>query len=37
MSPDMGVPARVAMWNMGAALLAGIILYQALTRGWLKI
>ncbi len=33
----MLVVAGFAMWNMGAAFLAGIILYQALHRGWLKI
>ena len=33
----MLVVAGFAMWNMGAAFLAGIILYQALSRGWLKI
>jgi len=29
--------AGFAMWNMGAALLVGVILHQALTRGWLKL
>jgi hypothetical protein len=33
----MLVVAGVAMWNMGAAFLAGIILHQALQRGWLKV
>jgi predicted benzoate:H+ symporter BenE len=33
----MLVVAGFAMWNMGAAFLAGVILYQALHRGWLKI
>jgi MFS superfamily sulfate permease-like transporter len=33
----MLVVAGFAMWNMGAAFLAGIILYQALQRGWLKL
>jgi hypothetical protein len=33
----MLVVAGFAMWNMGAAFLAGVILHQALSRGWLKI
>jgi MFS superfamily sulfate permease-like transporter len=33
----MLVVAGFAMWNMGAAFLAGIILNQALSRGWLKV
>ena len=33
----MLVVAGFAMWNMGAAFLAGIILYQALERRWIKI
>ncbi len=33
----MLVVAGFAMWNMGAAFLAGIILHQALRRGWLKV
>jgi MFS superfamily sulfate permease-like transporter len=33
----MLVVAGLAMWNMGAAFLAGIILYQALKRGWVKV
>ena len=33
----MLVVAGFAMWNMGAAFLAGIILHQALERGWVKI
>jgi MFS superfamily sulfate permease-like transporter len=33
----MLVVAGFAMWNMGAAFLAGIILHQALERGWAKI
>jgi len=33
----MLVVAGFAMWNMGAAFLAGVILYQALHRGWLKV
>jgi MFS superfamily sulfate permease-like transporter len=33
----MLVVAGFAMWNMGAAFLAGIILYQAFDRGWVKI
>jgi MFS superfamily sulfate permease-like transporter len=33
----MLVVAGFAMWNMGAAFLAGVILNQALHRGWLKV
>jgi len=33
----MLVVAGFAMWNMGAAFLAGIILHQSLERGWVKI
>ncbi len=33
----MLIVAGFAMWNMGAAFLAGVILYQALERGWLRI
>jgi hypothetical protein len=33
----MLVVAGFAMWNMGAAFLAGIILHQALERRWVKI
>jgi MFS superfamily sulfate permease-like transporter len=33
----MLVVAGFAMWNMGAAFLAGVLLYQALQRGWLKV
>jgi MFS superfamily sulfate permease-like transporter len=33
----MLVVAGFAMWNMGAAFLAGIVLYQALHRRWLKV
>ena len=33
----MLVVAGFAMWNMGAAFLAGVILHQALERGWVKI
>ncbi len=33
----MLVVAGVAMWNMGAAFLAGILLHQALEREWLKV
>jgi MFS superfamily sulfate permease-like transporter len=33
----MLVVAGFAMWNMGAAFLAGVVLYQALRRGWLKV
>lgn len=33
----MLVVAGFAMWNMGAAFLAGIILYQALERSWVKL
>jgi MFS superfamily sulfate permease-like transporter len=33
----MLVVAGFAMWNMGAAFLVGILLYQTLKRGWVKI
>jgi predicted benzoate:H+ symporter BenE len=33
----MLVVAGFAMWNMGAAFLAGVILHQSLQRGWLKL
>ncbi len=33
----MLVVAAFAMWNMGAAFLAGILLYQALQRGWVRL
>ena len=33
----MLVVAGFAMWNMGAAFLAGVILHQALERKWVKI
>jgi MFS superfamily sulfate permease-like transporter len=33
----MLVVAGVAMWNMGAAFLAGIILDQVLERGWVRL
>ena len=33
----MLVVAGIAMWNMGAAFLLGIILHQAFERGWVKI
>jgi hypothetical protein len=33
----MLVVAGFAMWNMGAAFLAGIILHQALQRRWLRL
>jgi MFS superfamily sulfate permease-like transporter len=33
----MLVVAGFAMWNMGAAFLAGVILHQALERQWVKI
>jgi hypothetical protein len=33
----MLVVAGFAMWNMGAAFLAGVVLYQALKRGWLRV
>ena len=33
----MLVVAGFAMWNMGAAFLAGVTLHQALERGWVKI
>jgi hypothetical protein len=33
----MIIVAAVAMWNMGAAFLAGVIMENALRSGWLKI
>lgn len=33
----MLVVAGFAMWNMGAAFVAGVLLHQALDRGWLKV
>ena len=33
----MLVVAGFAMWNMGTAFLAGIILYQAFQRKWLRL
>jgi MFS superfamily sulfate permease-like transporter len=33
----MLVVAGFAMWNMGAAFFVGVLLYQALRRGWLKV
>lgn len=33
----MLVVAGFAMWNMGAAFLAGVILHQALRRGWVRV
>lgn len=33
----MLIVAAVAMWNMGVAFLAGVIMDNALRRGWLKI
>jgi MFS superfamily sulfate permease-like transporter len=33
----MIIVAAVAMWNMGAAFLAGVIMDNSLRRGWLKI
>ena len=33
----MLVVAGFAMWNMGAAFLVGVLLHQALVRGWLKV
>ena len=33
----MIIVAAFAMWNMGAAFLAGVILDQSIRRGWLKI
>ncbi len=33
----MLVVAGFALWNMGAAFLAGVILYQALRRRWIRI
>lgn len=31
------VTAGVAMWNMGVAYLAGLLLYHGLKRGWIKV
>jgi len=33
----MVVVAGIAMWNMGAAFLVGVILHQVLQRGWLRL
>ncbi|MCL4532497.1 MAG: putative sulfate/molybdate transporter [Actinobacteria bacterium] len=33
----MLVTAGVATWNMGAAFVAGVVLYQAVNRGWVKL
>jgi MFS superfamily sulfate permease-like transporter len=33
----MAVVAGIAMWNMGAAFLAGIVLYQVLQRRWVRL
>ena len=33
----MIIVAAIAMWNMGAAFLAGVIMDNSLRRGWLKI
>ena len=33
----MLIVAAVAMWNMGAAFLAGVFMDNALRRRWLKI
>ncbi len=33
----MLIVASLAMWNMGAAFLAGIISDNSLRRGWIKI
>jgi hypothetical protein len=33
----MAVVAGFAMWNMGAAFLAGIVLYQLLQRQWIRL
>ena len=33
----MVVVAAFAMWNMGAAFLAGVLLHQALQRGWVRL
>ena len=33
----MLVVAGFAMWNMGAAFLAGIVLHQVLQRGWVRV
>ena len=33
----MIIVAAFAMWNMGAAFLAGVVLDNSLRRGWLRI
>jgi MFS superfamily sulfate permease-like transporter len=33
----MLIVAGFAMWNMGAAFLAGIVMYQVLQRGWVRL
>jgi hypothetical protein len=33
----MLIVAGVAMWNMGVAFLAGIILYNLIQRKWLRL
>jgi MFS superfamily sulfate permease-like transporter len=33
----MLVVAGFAMWNMGAAFLAGVVLHQSLRRGWVRV
>ena len=33
----MLVVAGIAMWNMGAAFVAGVILTQTLQRRWLRL
>jgi hypothetical protein len=31
------ITAGTAMWNMGVAYLAGLILYHAVRRGWIRM
>jgi hypothetical protein len=31
------IVAGLAMWNMGAAFVAGILLHQSLRRGWIRV
>jgi hypothetical protein len=33
----MIVVAAIAMWNMGVAYIAGVILNEFMRRGWVKI
>ncbi|WP_219322197.1 hypothetical protein [Neomoorella thermoacetica] len=31
------VTAGFAMWNMGVAFIVGLLLHEALARGWIKV